>query len=107
MNGSSTAELTVNIGDVNDEVPEITGIFEANIAEEQPEGTLVPVNIIATDADENDVLSYSISGIVFFSSILGESSGSVVECLTRERGAAGSGLKGVTALWSLSKTHLS
>ena len=36
-----------------------------------------------------------------------ERSGSVVECLTRERGAAGSSLTGVTALWSLSKTHLS
>ena len=33
-----------------------------------------------------------------------EHSGSVVECLTRNRGAAGSS---VTALWSLSKTHLS
>ena len=36
-----------------------------------------------------------------------ERSGSVVECLTRDRGAAGSSLTGVTALWSLSKTHLS
>ena len=36
-----------------------------------------------------------------------ERSGSVVECLTRDRGAAGSTLTGVTALWSLSKTHLS
>ena len=36
-----------------------------------------------------------------------EGSGSVVECLTRDRGAAGSSLTGVTALWSLSKTHLS
>ena len=34
-------------------------------------------------------------------------SGSVVECLTRDRGATGSSLTGVTALWSLSKTHLS
>ena len=32
---------------------------------------------------------------------------SVVECLTRDKGAAGSSLTGVTALWSLSKTHLS
>ena len=32
---------------------------------------------------------------------------SVVECLTRDRGAAGSNLTGVTALWFLSKTHLS
>ena len=36
-----------------------------------------------------------------------EHSGSVVECLTRDRGAAGSSLTGVTAPWSLSKTHLS
>ena len=36
-----------------------------------------------------------------------ERSGSVVECLTRDRWAAGSSLTGVTALWSLSKTHLS
>ena len=36
-----------------------------------------------------------------------ERSGSVVECLTRDRGAAGSSLTGVTALWSLSETHLS
>ena len=31
----------------------------------------------------------------------------VVECLTRDRRVAGSSLTGVTALWSLSKTHLS
>ena len=36
-----------------------------------------------------------------------ERSCSVVECLTRDRRAAGSSLTGVTALWSLSKTHLS
>ena len=36
-----------------------------------------------------------------------ERSGSVVECLTRDRRAAGSSLTGVTPLWSLSKTHLS
>ena len=36
-----------------------------------------------------------------------ERSGSVVECLTRDRGATGSSLTGNTALWSLSKTHLS
>ena len=31
----------------------------------------------------------------------------VVECLTRDRGVAGSSLTGVTALWSFSKTHFS
>ena len=36
-----------------------------------------------------------------------ELSVSVVECLTRDRRAAGSRLTGVTALWSLSKTYLS
>ena len=36
-----------------------------------------------------------------------ERSGSVVECLTRDREAKGSSLTGVTGLWSLSKTHLS
>ena len=29
----------------------------------------------------------------------------MVECLTRDGGAAGSSLTGITALWSLSKTH--
>ena len=36
-----------------------------------------------------------------------ERSGSVVECLTRDRGAGGSSLTGITVLWSLSKTNLS
>ena len=36
-----------------------------------------------------------------------ERSGSMVECLTRDRRATGSSLTGVTALWSLSQTHLS
>ena len=36
-----------------------------------------------------------------------ERSGSVVECLTGDLRAAGSSLTGLTALWSLSKTHLS
>ena len=36
-----------------------------------------------------------------------ERSGSVVEYLTRDREAAGSSLTGLTALWSLTKTHLS
>ena len=39
--------------------------------------------------------------------LIPESSGSVVECLTRDRVAAGLSLTGVKGLWSLSKTHLS
>ena len=38
---------------------------------------------------------------------LRERSGSLVEWQTRDRGAVDSSLTGVTALWSLSKTHLS
>ena len=38
---------------------------------------------------------------------LRERSGSMVECLTHDRRAAGLSLTSVTALWSLSKTHLS
>ena len=38
---------------------------------------------------------------------LWEHSGSMVECLTRDRRAAGLSLTDVTVLWSLSKTHLS
>ena len=36
-----------------------------------------------------------------------ERSGSVVECLTQDQGAAGLSLTDVTVLWSLSKIHLS
>ena len=39
--------------------------------------------------------------------LIREGSGSVVECLTQGRGAVGSSLTGVIALWLLSKTHLS
>ena len=36
-----------------------------------------------------------------------ERSGSLVECLTQDQGAAGLSLTGVTELWFLSNTHLS
>ena len=38
--------------------------------------------------------------------VLWERSGSVVDCLTRDQGATGSSITGVTALWSLSKTQI-
>ena len=40
-------------------------------------------------------------------SMHGECSGSVEKCLTRDRGTVGLSLTSVSALWSLSKTHLS
>ena len=52
--------------------------------------------------------AYAQSGQRLCYSLIGrERSGSMVECLTRDRGAAGSSLTGVTVLWHLSKTHLS
>ena len=51
--------------------------------------------------------SFSFFFFFFFFFGGGGRSGSVVECLTRDRRAAGSSLTGVTAQWSLSKTHLS
>ena len=47
-----------------------------------------------------------VTGYIFQNKIW-ECSGYVVECLSRDRGAVGSRLTGVTALWSFSKTHLS
>ena len=52
-------------------------------------------------------LSYTAYVEVIILSRMRERSGSVVECLTGDRRAAGSSLTGVTGLWSLSKTHLS
>ena len=62
-----------------------------------------------TNTLSSDYISMSMDfccDITLLLTILWECSGSVVECLTRDRGAAGSSLTGVTALWSLSKTHL-
>ena len=42
-----------------------------------------------------------------YAELIWEHSGSVIECLTWDRGAAGSRLTSVTVLWSLSKAHLS
>ena len=57
------------------------------------------------DAQEVTCLNYIYYHAVNY--INRERSGSVVECLTPDQRATGSSLTGVTALWSLSKTHLS
>ena len=61
---TSTATLTVNIEDVNDEVPQITGQFTVSMDEEQPVGTVVPItmNVVDGDAADTGALIYSISG---------------------------------------------
>ena len=48
-----------------------------------------------------------ISTVIILPSTEWERSGSVVECMTRDRRVAGLSLTGVIALWYLSKTHLS
>ena len=55
------------------------------------------VFILANSADPDDISPES----------AGERSLAVVESLTRDQGAADWNLTGFTALWSLSKTHLS
>ena len=64
-NRTHEATLTVSIIDVNDEVPVIAGSFTASIEEGQPSGTVVPTAFNASDADENDALTFSISGSYF------------------------------------------
>ena len=51
--------------------------------------------------------AYSINFFCISTAKWRERSDSMVECLTGDQEAAGSSLTGVTALWSLSKTHLS
>ena len=69
-------------------------------------GSEIGVSLSEKTNDFVDAISHRIDGIRK-RCYLRERSGSVVECLTRDRGAAGSSLTVVTALWSLSKTHLS
>ena len=52
-------------------------------------------------------LNYILIRVLENKFFLWESSDSVVECLTRDRGTGDSSLTSVTTLWSLSKTHLS
>ena len=62
INGSVTAVLTVNISDVNDELPYLTGPTTINIDEEQTIGTIL-ATFTANDADESDELRFSLSGM--------------------------------------------
>ena len=55
--------------------------------------------------EHSDTLSFALLACIILHMNGWERSGSVVECLTRDGGAAGSSLTGVTALWSLSKTQ--
>ena len=66
-----------------------------------------PLFILADYPMHIDALINMESSILFSGAADRERSGSVVECLTRDREAAGSSLAGVSALWSLSKTNLS
>ena len=63
------------------------------------------INVLITKTSSASLLTHTL-GFYGINS-MGEHSGSVVECLTRDRGALDLSLTGVTALWSLSKTHLS
>ena len=61
-----TTDLTIEIDDVNDETPIISGMSIININEEQPAGTVLSTGIVVDDADAGDTLSYSLRGMSFF-----------------------------------------
>ena len=74
-------------------------------------GSNMVANVLPTDTpltqgvgSKGQAISFTESSHVAYQNKGRERSGSVVKCLTRDRRAAGSS---VTALWSLSKTHLS
>ena len=54
-----------------------------------------------------ELVQHTLESIFITNQDVWERSGSVVECLTGDWRAAGSSLTGITALKSLSKTHLS
>ena len=60
----ATAILTLEIQDINDEIPQITGQFTITIDEERPSDWVVPFAFTVVDNDAADVnaLTYSISG---------------------------------------------
>ena len=60
----TTAVLTVDIQDTNDEIPQITGQFTITIDEEQPADTEIPIafTVVDTDAADTNALTYSITG---------------------------------------------
>ena len=84
----------------------VRNLSKKKIGELQHSLTLLMVVFILNPYNGSTALSLQFS-CQFNRVISRECSGSVVECLTRDQRVAGSSLTGVTALWSLSKTHLS
>ena len=69
--------------------------------------TFASNSVIKKGKCQNNSLANLLCQVIYFTTFNRERSGSVVEPLTRDREAAVSSLTGVTALWSLSKAHLS
>ena len=84
----------------------VRNLSKKKIGELQHLLTLLMVVFILNPYNGSTALSLQLS-CQFNPVISRERSGSVVECLTGDQRVAGSSLTGVTALWSLSKTHLS
>ena len=70
-------------------------------------GLVFSVSVMHLELVVMRALPMNDAGALLYITCVRERSSSVVECLTRVRGAAGSSLTGVTALWSLNKTNLS
>ena len=81
--------------------------IEANLEHEKSYVIWKVSNVKSLTSPTKVYFGWGLWSIYDLGSKVWERSGSVVECLTRDLGAAGWSLTGVTALWSLSKTHLS
>ncbi|XP_041349528.1 protocadherin alpha-13-like [Gigantopelta aegis] len=57
-----TADLNVDVTDVNDETPTLSGGTTAAFNEEQAAGTTVSFGFTVTDTDAGDTLTYSLTG---------------------------------------------
>ena len=123
QDGSKTHKIFHLLNAKSQKCESILHILERDVSEHLSGGlmaelskittTTKKINLATTNVDCQAMLDgfKSLEGLPerlqIISDQIRERSGSVVECLTRDRRAAGSSLTGVTALWSLSKTHLS
>ncbi|XP_067685433.1 protocadherin Fat 4-like [Haliotis asinina] len=70
-------QMRVDVVDVNDASPVITGPLTAQQDEEKPVGTIVPFTFSVSDPDAGDVLTHSLTGIHATYFIIDTSSGQV------------------------------
>ncbi|XP_035676136.1 protocadherin Fat 4-like [Branchiostoma floridae] len=89
---SAESTLTVNVNDVNDELPTFTAsTYSGSVAENQAFGTTVTwdVAVSVTDGDDGDTISYSLSGTNNDHFAVDSNTGAVTTARVLERDGAG------------------